>query len=1040
MRRVVFSLLLSSSPGIALADAQPAPNPLNELISEIQKLENKSDPKCYATSSRLEDFMYGTPLSSDARFKKIELQKSLILDIWRQASSQASENGKQEIDLETLRPILQNRLSYSQLPDGDWQIKLSGDRSVNIDQTDKRQYSSIAYALRTILAVQQDMSLEPVSPLLPLAEDSLGELRNFLDILTLSVLQIADEDARLTHRHHIDADQLAKSWDYVARSKPNYPAQQTQVPLKSDFHVIKRIIDQKVASYQAYNEISMQIFNRNLQVYFAKHPWPKDAEQGKAFKNMFTAAMIQYTNDLLLGAEKLAIQDNQPLIRVANVKQYADIFIPHEINEYEDAIFFPQLPKKDRIVIESYDMDAFRDSGIHWRYLQYVIEDPKYKGALEPDPFAAELLVENVAQFGVLALRTTGMVAKQAGAASLQPSHLDRALRTIQQKIDAHAQAKPTDSAAVPLASSKALPPLEQQFFADVTEQAGISFMHRSSDWLSRLIRSYAMKSKNVGQLNIPPAFGGSGVAAEDIDGDGLSDVLLLSGLGNKLYLNKGNGRFIDITEQANLDWRRDDGLPGEPRQPVIADFDNDGLQDILITYVDDKHRLYRNLGDNRFEDVTDRANLGGKDLVGGPAVVFDYDNDGLLDIYVAYFGDYIHGILPTLARRNINGLPNKLFRNRGNFRFEDVTAGSGVDNNGWGQAASHTDLDRDGWQDLIVGNDFGVNAYYRNKGDGTFEDISASLGTDKPSYTMSIGISDLNNDLYPDIYISNIVTMNKDEKYVAPNEDMPMKFNALKLANMRVVEANDLFVSDSANKRLGGYTLSTMVDRGYSSTGWAWGADFFDVDNDGDDDLYVANGMNDFNLYSRENPYYTDPYENKKRDVYFPDSSRETNVFFINSNGKLQNMSRQSGADLLSNSRSVAYLDYDNDGDLDMLLNNYHEAAVLYRNNAELLAGNWLKIKLIGDPGQGTNRDAIGAKIVVTDAQTGLQVWREIHGGSGYLTMHPKRQHFGLGDRQRVDVVVEWPNGKTSVFKRIETNRSYTVRQIDNEITVNSR
>jgi len=276
---------------------------------------------------------------------------------------------------------------------------------------------------------------------------------------------------------------------------------------------------------------------------------------------------------------------------------------------------------------------------------------------------------------------------------------------------------------------------------------------------------------------------------------------------------------------------------------------------------------------------------------------------------------------------------------------------------------------------------------------------------------------------------------MNKDEKYVAPNKNMPMKFNPEKLANMRVIEANDLFISQTKNQQLTGYTLSDKVERGYSSTGWAWGADFFDVDNDGDDDLYVANGMNDFNLYSRENPYYTDPFENKQRKVTFPQSNKETNVFFINAGGKLQNMSQQSGADILSNSRSVAYLDYDNDGDLDMLLNNYHEAAVLYRNNAELLAGNWLKIKLIGEPLKRSNRDAIGARIIVS-TPSGLQIWRELHGGSGYLTMPTKLQHFGLGKQNKAQVLVEWPNGDKTQIKNIKTNQSYLIYQATGEMT----
>ena len=160
---------------------------------------------------------------------------------------------------------------------------------------------------------------------------------------------------------------------------------------------------------------------------------------------------------------------------------------------------------------------------------------------------------------------------------------------------------------------------------------------------------------------------------------------------------------------------------------------------------------------------------------------------------------------------------------------------------------------------------------------------------------------------------------------------------------------------------------------------------------------------------------------------MYLPSSSRESNVFFINSNGKLQNVSKLSGADILSNSRSVAYLDYDNDGDQDMILNNYHEAAVMYRNNAELLGGNWIKIKLVGDPAKKIIRDAIGARIIVT-TRSGLQVWRDVLGGEGYLTMQPKQKHFGLGKQDTANIRVEWPNGDEITFDGLAANRSYTI------------
>ena len=1006
------------------------------IIDEIGRLEGHKDPKCYATANRLEDFMYGTPLAFEARLEKIARQKALVLDIWQQASSAARHAGKLEVTADVIEPLVQRALPHVKTPADDWSVTTPNGERLVISHRDQRHYASIAYGLRAILAVQQDDMLTPDAVLLPLDNASIGLLKQLLDIYTLAVLQTADRQARLQNQRQISAALFKDMWLALAATPQEPPAPRVTAPQPAPepatrFRTIKAIIEQKLASYQVYNRIATPVFLRNLQVFFARRRWPSDPQQGRAFKNYFTQAMTFFVTDTLLGAEKIARDAGRAVIGVDDVHTALQAFTPHVIDAYEDVTFFPRLPAQERIVIESYDLDAFRDSGIHWTYLKYALENPQYRGVLEPDPFAAELLVEGAAQFGVLALRLAGIEAKQEDSARLHTDHLDKALRRIQALLNQHAQHPPQTEDGEPLASSEEVPSPAgaTPFFSDVTEQVNLQFMHRSADWLSRMLRSYVMKGPDVAQLNIPPAFGGSGVAAEDIDNDGYPDLLLLSGAGNQLWLNNRQGGFVDITAEAGLDWRRpEDGQPGEPRQPIIADFDNDGLQDILITYVDDQHRLYRNLGEHRFADVTERAGLGGKGSVGGPATAFDFDRDGLLDLYIGYFGDYLHGIQPTLARRNTNGLPNKLFRNTGKMQFADVTAGSGVDNSGWTQAVGHTDFDLDGWQDLIVGNDFGVNAYYRNRGDGSFVNVAGLLGTDKPSYTMNIGITDLNRDGYPDFYISNIVTMNKDEKYILPNAETPMKFNPEKLAQMRVVEANDLFTSRVTDGVFERYALSNAVARGVSSTGWSWDADFFDFDNDGDDDLYCVNGMNEYSVYSSDNPYYADPL-GVARNVVIPVAEKESNVFFVNTGGMLHNESAQSGANLLGNSRSVAYLDFDRDGDLDMVVNNYHGRAVFYRNNAEARGHHWIKIRLRGDPAKGSSRDAIGARLIVSSANH-KQQWREVHSTIGYLSGHPKQQHVGLGADTHATVTVHWPNGDVAQFANLKADATYTIAQ----------
>lgn len=289
----------------------------------------------------------------------------------------------------------------------------------------------------------------------------------------------------------------------------------------------------------------------------------------------------------------------------------------------------------------------------------------------------------------------------------------------------------------------------------------------------------------------------------------------------------------------------------------------------------------------------------------------------------------------------------------------------------------------------------------------------------------MNVGITDLNGDLFPDFYISNIVVMQKEEKYVSPNADTEMKFDPKKMANIRTVEANDLFLSSVDKDNEITYKLSTNVGRGYSATGWSWDADFFDFDNDGDEDLYVLNGMNDFSVYSSENPFYFERAEASKN-IEYAESNRERNVFFVNEGGQLIDKAAELGVDLNSNARSASYFDYDNDGDLDIIVNNYHESAALLENKSSN-NNNWIKIKLIGNPLEKVNRDAIGSTIILSKSKK-EKVWREIHSTTGYLSVHPKKQHFGLGNKTEVDIEVRWSNGKRFEIKNLSANSDYEI------------
>lgn len=999
-----------------------------QLLDQIGDFEGQRDPKCAATANRLEDFMYGTPMLEEARIAKAELQKDLIIRLWEKASDLSSETV-----LVSAKDVNNATVSVKSLKEeADRFTAVFNDKEVFVSKRDLKHYSSVAYAYRALLAVQQEMLFQSEMKLKPLSTDASEEIKNYVDRLTLMALKLSDSAARNHDEHSISAERFNKAFQQLMAEKSREVSSTSKLLTTSEradqLQLVKGLIAKKQEAFQEYNQINMFLFQRNAQVYFSRHGWPKDDAENERFRMIYNEALIQFVKDIWTTAEELARRKGSPLIRLEDVSAALETYLPFTANELEDITFFPKLDRTLQVDVEAYDLDAFRDGGVHWTYIQMAMGDSGFQPASMPDPFALELLSEGVAHLGVLCLRMAGEHSKRVGHDRLTVDDLLEGFKIIQERIALSGNASEKTLSANTSISSSNQPESKDSgtaAFTDVTSKMGVKFEHRSADWLSRLIRSYAVDTvENVIKTAIPPAFGGGGAAAEDLNDDGFPDLLLLSGTGNKLLINQGDGTFKDHTTQSGIHWRRADRTFGEPRQPIIADFNNDGKQDMFISYVNDNHRIYENTGDLKFEDRTTVSNFGGAGSVGGPCTALDFDNDGLLDIYIGYFGDYLNGIHPTLARKNKNGLQNKLFRNLGNFNFEEVL-NAGVADNGWSQSIGHADIDGDHLQDLIVGNDFGTNTYYLNNGDGTFTDATRELGTDKPSFTMNVGITDLNQDHRPDFYISNIVVMEKDEKYVNPTADSEMKFNRDVMANMRVVEANDLFISSEAESGVS-YTLSKDISRGYSATGWSWDADFFDYDNDGDQDLYCLTGMNDFMVYSTENPYYQDPQGND-RNIRMAESHRESNIFFINQGGKLVAASGSSGLEEAFNSRSATYLDWDLDGDEDMVINNYHDAAKAYQNNSEKLQNNWIKIRLIGDPKKKVNLDAIGAKIIVT--ADGLNVWREVHSTTGYLSVHPKEQHIGIGNNQTVSIMVLWPNGHVQGFEEVKANGRYELK-----------
>ena len=1021
----------ATRPAVAATGDLPGPdldfgwNTASTVLLAIRSLESDRDPKCHSTACRFENFIYGTPLTNEARNHKIQLQKELILGIWTEGSRAAAVAGDRTLSRERLQPFIDRVATVTEDDDGTIIVRSPGAAPVEISPVRRRQFATIAYSLRAILAVGQDAALHD-TPLAPLDGDATAALGELLDAVTLCTLKLADQQARRESALVVSPDLLVAAWRTLVppielAAGPAPATRSATEVARAGREVLFSMIDNKVAAYRVYNNVDgeavVRRFVDNIQTYYAQFRLPSPGGPGlPALMQAFRTRLLGFVRQVTTESQRLATGNGHEFIRASDAIDVTERLLPRRIDDFEDLHYFDRLGPDDRVTLESYDCDSFRDTGLHWLMLKNLYRDDPAIGML-PDPFAAEIITEAVSEYGVLLLRVAGRLASAEDdpLLLLAPRHIVAAGDEITVLAVRHHGASSRRETAGPIVSA---PPdgadeTGTPFFTEVTAESGFRFEHRSTGWIGRFRRT----------AKLPPTFSGGGVASEDINGDGHPDLLFVGGGGNMLLLNDGHGRFEDVTERAGIDFLRPDGTHGEGRHPLICDLDNDGRQDILITYANDDHRVYRNLGGMMFEDVTDRAGLGGAGLICGPTTIFDFDNDGLLDIYITYFGDYLNGALPTVERDSRNALPNALFRNLGGMRFENVTADSGADDTGWAQGVTHTDFDRDGLQDILIANDFGRNVLLRNLGGGRFENVAPDLGITYAYHSMNVGITDLNRDDFPDVYISNIATMVKDDKYAFPDAATMQHFTANAMATLLFKESNVLYMSQASNGRLTGYTPSQDIERGKSSTGWAWDAEFLDFDNDGDDDLYVVNGTNDYFLYWSNMSVSQGGETRYIRQGW----GHEPNVFFVNDGAKLRNRSRASGADFEGNSRSTAYLDWDGDGDLDIAVNNFHGPAVMLRNNTEGRGNNWISVRLVGDPDRGVNRDAIGARFTAT-TDGGVYLLREVQGGSGYMSMNPKRQHVGLGRAMSVDLRITWPDGEVQTIESLPANHVYEI------------
>jgi hypothetical protein len=519
--------------------------------------------------------------------------------------------------------------------------------------------------------------------------------------------------------------------------------------------------------------------------------------------------------------------------------------------------------------------------------------------------------------------------------------------------------------------------------FTEIAAKAGITFKHVFSPEKRYIVESMS-----------------GGVALFDYDNDGLLDIYFVNSLTvdlaakhqktkSALYHNNGDGTFTDVTDKAGV------GDVGFGMGVAVGDYNNDGFDDLYVTCLGRNH-LFKNNGNGTFTDVTTKAGVGDPRWSTGAAFL-DYDNDGKLDLFVSNYVDFDLDHLPEFGKgrtcqfkgvpvqcgpRGLPGAGDSLYHNNGDGTFTDVSKKAGVsDPNGYyGLGVICSDFDEDGYVDIFVANDSTPNFLYHNNGDGTFKEIGFTSGTavnesGSEQGCMGVTLGDYDHDGKLDLFITNF----DDEYNVLYHNDGHNAFTDVSYA-AKIAEVSLPYVG--------------------------WGTKFFDYDNDGWLDLFAANG----HAYPQRDHY-------RQREL----------LHHNNRDGTFSEVAAQMGTSLMQErvGRGVAFGDIDNDGDIDIVVNDLDGSPQLLRNDG----GNSNNSVLIKAVGVNSNRDGIGARVKVVSGD--LTQIDEVRSGGSYISQNDLRLHFGLEKRTSIDLIeVRWPSGVIDKITNLSANRILTIKE----------
>ncbi|MBM4344434.1 MAG: CRTAC1 family protein [Deltaproteobacteria bacterium] len=961
---------------------------VERLQAAITRLETTKDVTCWTTFRQLDSYISSKEYSAFATHARVLASKALARAAWQKASTMAKGPALTAADIAAAAPI----------PASGWDDDQRGKLAAFAKDHGLKafaDYRTTSEHYRVLLSVVFDeLQAEGRSPLLPPADDAAYDaLADVTTRLGLALLQRAGTlavqertpliEATAVQRAHAE---LAERWGL--RNPPRTD------PLRTDADIVaalgpltEAMIVGKIKALNAYNRNSQDLvadLNRLAQVPVTEEAvgvWLTDLQ---SFAHFLAAGFdpMQADNFLNDGQFEETALRRRAVVDYAHAESASLQLFPHVLMpngdlklRFEPAPGFPgDVPRQglDATILD-HEQNGVRDTAIHWLALASVWREK----AFAMDPFAAEYVSELLSMMATWYLRRGEALARETGAATID-ADLARKVRDrryvmvmpqVREAAAAWSKARWDHKAAV--LADHATRTVDGAMFADATAQ-------------SRLPVALPVAGSST-SFDIHKVMG-AGVAVGDLDGDGFADLFIAGeGLG-RLYLNGGKaapGTFRDATHAWAVPQPIDDA-----RHPLFVDADGDGDLDLLVVRSEHPTLLLDNQG-GRFVDIAERAGLStwrGAHV----ATVFDADGDGDLDVYIGYYGSDAANRTRT-ATRNLpaldgkNGTPHQLFLRGPDGRYRDGAPAAGVANTAWTLAAGAWDYDGDGDQDLLLANDFGADLLYRNRGNGTFDDVSERTRTDDRGSGMNVSFTDANGDGRLDAYVSNIDMFSKNIKVVYPKDASTIDSLDAALASVfQYLSGNKLYLNPGDPEGEAPFQHSEIARFEPGDRGWGWASVFFDADLDGDEDLYLANGW-----------------------IAGSFAADQKNQWFV-AQGGYYYLAPDGPEAFAGNSRSVVAFDADGDGDLDLLANQFRQPPRLLRN-IQASGHHWLRVRVRQS---GPNPRGVGAVITVR-TPSGMEQLRTLGAGCLYLGQDDGHAHFGLGGANQVRVQVRWPDGK---------------------------